>query len=371
MTSIKCLDEILHGPLPRWSHVNASPEEFLESCATLEISELVHDRMVGGRAETDWPDEVRRELERRARVAAARELVRAREIACVLDSLASRRVFPIILKGAALAYTIYDSPALRPHVDTDLLVAREHIAIVRDVLTRRDYVEPPMTDGELVFSQFQMARVDRFGTGHVFDIHWRISTQTLFADLLTYDELLNDAVGVPELGAHARTPCGAHALLLACIHPVMHHRNTERLIWFCDIDFLVRCLSDEELRRFAGLAVTKQVAAICARQLSIATERFHTPVASHVTDMLTRASAGEPTTVYLRPHRRWHWELFWNIRNHRRWNDRLRLVREVFFPNARYMLEAYRLGSRGALLLPALYVHRCAYGAFKILIGRK
>jgi hypothetical protein len=371
MRSIAFVDEILQGQLPRWAQVNASPEEFLECCAALEISELVHDRFVRGRAETDWPDEVRRELERRARVAAAHELVRAREIACVLDSLAARQVFPIIVKGAALAYTVYDSPAIRPHVDTDLLVARDHIAIVRDVLSRRDYFEPPMTGGELVFSQFQMARVDGFGTCHVFDIHWRISTQTLFADLLTYDELLNDAVGVPALGAHARTACGAHALLLACIHPVMHHRNTERLIWLCDIDLLVRCLSDEALRRFAELAISKQMAALCARQLSLATARFHTPVASHVIDMLARAPAGEPTRVYLQPQRRWHQELFWNIRNHRRWNDRLRLVREVFLPNAQYMLKAYRLGSRGAVLLPALYVHRCAYGAFKILIGRK
>jgi hypothetical protein len=371
MRSIACLDEILHGHLPGWTDVNASSEEFLDCCAALEISELIQNRFVRGGAEPDWPDDVRQELGRRTRVAAARELVRAREIACVLDALAARQVFPIILKGAALAYTVYASPEMRPHVDTDLLIARDQIAIVRDVLARREYVEPPMTRGELVFCQFQMAKVDGFGTGHVFDVHWRISTQTLFADLLTYDELMTDAVAVPALGAHARTASGAHALLLACIHPVMHHRNTERLIWFCDIDLLVRCLSDEELRRFTRLAVSKHVAAICARQLAIATGRFHTPVASHVIDRLTRASAGEPTAVYLRPQRRWHQEFFWNIRSHRRWSDRVRLLREVFFPNAQYMLDAYHLGSRGAVLLPALYVHRCVYGAFKILIGRK
>jgi len=195
--------------------------------------------------------------------------------------------------------------------------------------------------------------------------------QTLFADVLSYDELLNDSVAVPALGAHARTACGAHALLLACIHPVMHHRNTERLIWFSDVDLLVRCLLDEELRRFAALAISRQVAAICARQLSIAIDRFHTPVAADVIEMLTQAPAGEPTIVYLRPQRRWHQELLWNIRHQRRWNDRLRLLREVLFPNAQYMLDAYRVGARGAVLLPALYVHRCAYGAFKILMGRK
>ena len=48
-------------------------------------------------------------------------------------------MFPIMLKGAALAHTTYDSPAMRPHVDTDLLIARDQIAIVRDTLAGLGY----------------------------------------------------------------------------------------------------------------------------------------------------------------------------------------------------------------------------------------
>ncbi|HTH00937.1 MAG TPA: nucleotidyltransferase family protein [Vicinamibacterales bacterium] len=315
---------------------------------------------------------VRQMLDREVppRSVVARELIRAHEITHVLDALAARKVFPILLKGAALAYTVYPSPAMRPRVDTDLLVARDHIAVVRDVLSRRGYVEPPMTDGELVLGQMQMLKVDAFDVEHVFDIHWRISSQTLFADLLTYEELQIDCLGVPALGAHARTASDSHALLLACVHPVMHHHNTDRLIWFSDIDLLARRLPGDEFRGFARLALTKKVTGICLRQLTIAEERFHTPIPSDVMDMLT-SSPAEPTAVYLRPHRRWHHELLWNIRNLRAGSDRLQLLREVLFPSARYMLDAYHVGARGVVLLPALYVHRCAYGAFKILTGRK
>ena len=301
----------------------------------------------------------------------AGELVRAHEIAQVLESLAGRQVFPILLKGTALAYTVYLSPSMRPRLDTDLLIARDHVAATREVLSRRGYIEATMTDGEFVFGQFPMAKVDRWGVEHVFDIHWRISSQSLFASVLTYDELDADAIMVPALGAYARAAASAHALLLACVHPVMHHRNTERLIWFRDIDLLVRRMSNEELDRFVHLALRKRMARICAHQLSIAVEQHHSPVPAMVMTRLRSASSAEPAAVYLRPHRRWHHELLWNLRNLPSWSDRRQLLREVLVPNAEYMLEAYRLGSGGRLLLPVLYAHRCAYGAFKILVGRK
>jgi len=301
----------------------------------------------------------------------AGELVRAHEIAQVLDSLAARQVCPILLKGAALAYTIYPSPSMRPRVDTDLLIARDQIAVTRDVLAARGYVEPTMSSGEFVFGQFQMAKVDGWGVEHVFDIHWRISSQSLFASVLTYDELYTHAIIVPALGDQARAAGFDHALLLACVHPVMHHRNTERMIWFRDIDLLVRRMSDEQLHRFAQLALDRGMARICAHQLSIAAEQFHSPVPSAVMRLLRSASSTEPAAIYLRANRRWHHELLWNVRNLPGWRDRARLLREVLFPSPQYMLDTYHLGSGGLVLLPALYAHRCAHGAFKVLVGRK
>src|SRR5262245_15477333 len=90
----------------------------------------------------------------------AGELVRAHEVAQVLDALAGRQVYPILLKGTALAYTVYPSASRRPRVDTDLLIARDQIAATRDVLAHRGYVEATMTGGEFVFGQFHMVKVD-------------------------------------------------------------------------------------------------------------------------------------------------------------------------------------------------------------------
>ncbi len=371
MTSPAWVDSLLRGQIPSWPEVERADRTALDTCDALEISALVYAHLTRHAGRHDWPLDICRQLQQRARAAAARELVRIGEIQHVLDRLASRQIHPVVFKGAALAHTVYDSPASRPHADVDVLVAREEIDTVRNVFVSAGYSEPPLSDGEFVFCQFQMTRRDRFGIDHVFDVHWKISTQTLFADVLGCDEVEADSVPLPALGRHARTMSGPHALILACIHPVMHHRNAQRLIWLCDIDRLVRALPPSALRRFASIAIDRRVSNICAQQLKSAHERCGTPLGEEMMALLRTSPATEPSTAYLRTGRRWHHELYSNVRSLSGWHDRLRLLREVLLPSSKYMLKSYQLGSSARVLLPALYVHRCMNGAMKILMGRK
>ncbi len=365
------LDAVLRGEDVRWDSLATTTAALLEACAEREISGLVHQRLTERQQLRDWPDAVRRELARVAHAAAAAALVRGREIAAALDALALNDVHPVLLKGAPLAYAVYDSPGSRTHVDTDLIVHREQVETLRRTMKGLGYAEPPLSDGERLFCQFQMVKHDHFGIAHVFDVHWKISTQSVFADVLTFDELAAAAEPVPALGVHARAAGRVHALLLACIHPVMHHRNTERLIWRYDIHLLTSRLSERELARFAALAIAKQVAAICRQQLLLTRARFRTELPDAMMATLSRPPLAEASARYLRPGRRWHHELVSNVLGLDRWSDRLGLLREVAFPSARYMLESYGLGRLGFFLLPALYVHRGLRGAWRIVRRRK
>jgi hypothetical protein len=365
------LDAVLRGEDVRWSALGWTRDKLLDTCAKREISALVHERRLQVQHGDDWPDEVRAELARTAHEAAAMELLRGREIAVVIGALASSGVDPILLKGAPLAYTVYDSPGSRPRADTDLFVQRDQIEAVKQTMAGLGYVEPPLSGGELIFCQFAMEKRDRFGVDHAFDFHWKISTQSVFAGVLTYEELAAAAAPVPALGSCARAAGPVHALLLACVHPAMHHRNVERPIWLYDVHLLVSRQTEPELERFAASAVEKRMAVICAHQLTLTRARFHTRVPDCVMEKLSADREVEPSAVYLQPERRWHHELASNVRGLGRWTDRLRLLREVLFPSARYMRQVYQLDGAGVMLLPALYVHRCVFGAWKIVRGRK
>lgn len=350
--------------------IGVTVHELLQACVDEDLTGLVYERLVSCDPGDDWLA-LRDALADHAREAAATELLRKREIMSVLDSLGGEAVDPILLKGTALAYSVYSTPSSRPRCDTDLLIRRDQIDAVRRVMTARGYLAPPFSHGEVLFCQFEMEKPDDFGVNHAFDVHWKISTQPIFADVLAYDEVRAEAVPVPRLGLRARAPSPIHALLHACIHPAMHHRNAERLIWVYDIHLLASRLSRSQLDRFVDLASARGVAAVCAHALAVATTRFGTRVSDHVMATLAGSAPGEASAAYLQPRRRWHDELISSIRDLSSWRDRLRLLREVMFPDSRYILSAYGFTESYAVLIPVLYLHRLVRGAWKVLVGRK
>jgi hypothetical protein len=367
------LAAVIRGDEVSWRSFGATPDELLEMCHEHDVVGLLHQSLTDAQRNRDWPKEFREDLARRARVDAAREMLRRREILAALNALAARNVFPILLKGTPLAYGVYPEPALRPRTDTDLLVRHEQIDLVRDAMSGLGYLPTPYCEGELLFCQFEMRKDDAFGVDHAFDVHWKISTQSLFKELLTYDELAAEAQPVPALGPHARTPGPLHALLVACVHPVMHHRNIERLIWVHDIHLLASRLGDSDLDRFADLAIAKHVAALCAHGLATTRKRFPSANLDRTIARLAASRQTESSAAYLCPDRRWHHELIANLRGLPRWRDRLQLLREVALPAPGYMLNAYEgpVCEPGAALLPMLYIHRLVRGVWKIAVGRK
>jgi hypothetical protein len=291
----------------------------------------------------------------------------------VLAVLAAEGIEPILLKGTALAYSLYDSPSSRPRDDTDLLIRRSQVDPVRRVLAHNGYTAPTHCDGDLLFCQFPLEKTDEFGLVHTYDFHWKISTQSVFANVLVFDEIAAAAMVLPAIGVHARSAGPLHALLLACIHPVMHHQNAESLIWIYDVHLLASRLSEQEFNTFAELAVAKHVSAICKQQLGAARRWLGTRIPDSAMMKLGAVRDREPSAAYLRPNRRWGDELLSSIRGLPRWSDRLRLLREVALPGPTYMLKTYGVApsSLCAMLLPVLYLHRLATGGWKVLAGQK
>lgn len=362
---------MLGGEAVRWAAFGLIETEFLAACRTEGLIGLVHHRVHFADVGRDWPQQVRRALADEARQNDAIGLLRDHELRDVLLALASADVHPLILKGAALAHTHYPTPASRPRIDTDILIPSRSVEITRQVLVDCGYTAPNFCGGDL-FCQFPMQKSDRFGFVHKLDVHWKISTQPVFADVLSYPEMAAASIEVAALGPHARAPYSVHGLLLACVHPAMHHRNVESLLWQFDIHLLAASLSDMELGEFAELARRRRVSTICAEQLDATRRRFGTWIPEAVRVSLA-GGGDEPSAAYLRANRQWTDDLVASLRGLRRWPERVRFLRDVAFPSPRYMRSAYDLprSPLATLMLPLVYAHRLAAGGWKILAGQK
>ena len=307
------------------------------------------------------PGEIRDALHQLAGQAVLLDELRVATDRSVIVALAGAGLAPLIFKGAALAHRHYAEPWLRPRVDTDLLFPEREQSDAAAVFEQLGFALVPRPTGEHVTHQCTYVRVAH-GVRAEYDVHWKIADPKVFADVLSYDELVGDALPVPQLGCAARSISDVHALIIACTHRVAHHFDSERLLFLYDIDLLGRRLEEASWDRVIGLASEKRIRCVCARGLRLAMDVFDTPVPPRVMTALSTVDH-EPTATYLRPGLRRVDILRSDLHALGGWRVRARLLREHLLPPPSYLLASY--GQTRASLLPVLYTHRILRGALE------
>jgi hypothetical protein len=294
------------------------------------------------------------------RDAAVVEACRAHELQAVLAGMTAAGVRPILLKGASLAQTHYSRPELRPRSDTDLMIASADRDASARVLLTLGYDRLLEVDGEVAIGQFHFQKHDRNGLFHAVDVHWRVSNVRAFAEVLTYEELARDSVALPALGPGAWSPSPVHALLVACVHRVAHHSDTDNLLWLFDVHLLARAFTPDECDAFAALASARRMRAVCARTLSLAQEAFGGIDVEWIAALSDPHSLNEPSAAFLGGGLRQVDILRADLAATPGWRTRIELLREHLFPRAGFMYERY--GVRTRLALPWLYLRRIVTG---------
>lgn len=345
---------------------DAGSTAFLEAAAWHGVEPLVRRAL---KEHHDWstvPVAVREALDGRARREAAVEALRCRETRCVLARLREAGVTALLLKGAALAYTHYPAPYLRPRGDTDLLVTPDDRARAEDALGNLGYRRESGVSRDSVHTQRMFRRYEG-SVPHTVDLHWAISNRPLFARMLSFGELRRDARPIEALGAGALAPAPIHALILACIHRVAHHDDAPDLIWLYDLKLLAEGLSSQEWEVFWQVAVDKRIVALCreslalmARQVGLLEETANASVPPAVA-----GSRNEPSAVYLGGTGA-HWRsLLLDLRGATGAGAKMRLLAGHAFPDPAYMRSAY--GATGLTTLTAAYLRRAASGLWRLL----
>lgn len=360
---------VVRGETPPWPTA-ADPESqrsFFEETCRHGLQLLVADRLTQGQF-ADWPVTLRACFDRERRRAAAVELVRREELVRVLGVLTEARIPVLLFKGAALGYTHYPQPWLRPRVDTDLLVPEDQRATAMRVLETLGYTRSPLVDGSLVMRQAEYVIDGPIGISHAVDLHWRVGNPQTMANLFSFEDLWERAVAVPALDEAARAPCSEQALLIACVHHVIHHGASPRLIWRHDVHRLAGAMDAHALRAFAEAAVARHVARLCASELAAAATAFATRLALATVELdaiIDRAEPSEPSSRYLHLDTRPAARLLLDLQLLPSWRTRMRVVGQHLFPSPAYMHRLYRQSGRARL--PVLYAHRLITGVWRWL----
>ncbi len=231
----------------------------------------------------------------------------------LLAALAREQIIAILLKGTALAYDLYLSPATRTRGDSDILIKADDLAAARRVLRGVGFDLHGGNDavaGDYALQEVWTRSSDG-GTAHHIDLHWQLLNAPALGTLLSFDECSADLLPLPRLGPHAFGMDRVRTLIHTCIHRALHvtspyfvngetYYGGDRLIWLHDIHLLANVLTHPEWTTFCDIADAKGISATCLDGLHSAKHFLATMIPARVTDRIAAAPNLAPTSLYLR-----------------------------------------------------------------------
>lgn len=279
------------------------------------------------------------------------------ELLELLSALDRQGVRAVPFKGPLLGEMLFGDAGHRAPGDLDILVRRDQVAVVRDVLEGRGYVDADLAPGTPHMTAVQRQMYERFQCEYQFirasdsmvvEPHWGLSQRTLAIDV-DYAGMLDRARPTTLAGGPVLTLSAEDLLLALCIHGAKH--RWERLAWIRDVAALLAVSPDLDL--MACLDQARHSG--CSRILLLGVSVAERCAGARLPDTLSEAIAADGMVGRLTddvekglfaPYE----PLPWNdrldafrLRMRERWADRARYVARTWLTPRRPHIEMFDL----------------------------
>jgi hypothetical protein len=189
------------------------------------------------------PQDILNELLNYFRINGRRNLLLTGELVRLLKALGTRGIPAVPFKGPALASLAYENLSLREFIDLDILVRKQDIPEVRDLMISTGYrLRNQISEAqEASFLESQREYTFENGDGTVVELHWAVLPKH-FPFRFDGEDLWTRVVETRLGGSYALAFSTEDLLLFLCVHGSKHFWR--RLAWVCDVAALV-CAEDE------------------------------------------------------------------------------------------------------------------------------
>jgi hypothetical protein len=271
----------------------------------------------------------------------------------------------IVLKGFALAHSLYSSSTLRQRADVDIIIDESDIDKVTEIFDSNGYKNPRGWSPSELVGQFSMRKILANGISVDFDIHTQLSNDILISASFTFDELLANSINldVQETPVFNRP----YALLHAILH-MMHHRqhgDLIKLIWYYDIHLLIVNLSEGESESFVALCDKKGFGPVAIAALMYTKQYFDSKSLSKVQNMLQQLPFNQRFSYLLQQNTPLT-NLFQELRKRGFSFRSFKLIQETLFPPIQELYVKY--GDFPLAMAPFYYCKRIMLGSIKRLL---
>jgi hypothetical protein len=170
-----------------------------------------------------------------------------RQLGEILDAFQHEGVRTLVLRGPALAWSVYPDPAMRPGCDLDLLVLPEEVVHARGIMEGLGYrcLGKTFETARDFFREenfiHQNSSVDNLPVD-LHWVHWELHPFMEGGCAEGMEELFHRAWQVTSSTLNFETLHPVDALIHAAIHLAIIHGKEMRLIWIYDIALMARHL---------------------------------------------------------------------------------------------------------------------------------
>jgi hypothetical protein len=190
------------------------------------------------------PPAIRERLGRHLAEGTARHLALSGELGRLLKSFEREHVPVIPLKGPVLAEMLYAHPALRPCSDLDLLIRREHLERVDELLRRLAYRRMADAHSFRFDVAYDHATLYASPSGVHVDLHWSLLSEPRYAwNEREAQTVWDRAVRIRVAGEEALGLCPEDLLLYLSVHLAVHH-SLAGLLWYYDLFLILERWTD-------------------------------------------------------------------------------------------------------------------------------
>ncbi len=276
----------------------------------------------------------------------------------------------LVLKGAALAETVYGNIALRRMIDVDILVHRNNVEKSLKLLAGLDYatVDPETHPGMITQYENEVMLVRSQGFKMPLELHWSLLDSPHYQNKVEMDWFWQTAERA-RIGNSQGLVLGLEALIIhLCSHLMLHHQG-RGLMWLHDIAELLG--QNQEAINWDALLTKAQTFDLVLSVQQVVKDvnvKWDIQLGPEVLDKINkiRPSARERQVVnWLTVGERPVAQRFWvDLATSTGWKQRLRYAWRSMLPSPDYMRQRYQI--KNGLFLPLYYPYRWLLGIFSI-----
>ena len=320
------------------------------------------------------PHAVETELRNSYYLNAGRSILLTSEFEAIQNRLSTCGVPFILLKGAALAETIYKNPALRPMVDIDLLVQHRDAQRAVNALAGDHYI-PALLDtraGDLYLFESEIQLEKNSHGGLLLEIHWSLIDSVYHQSVMSMDWFWQTAISVP-VGKCTTLILGPEAQIIhLCAHLLLHHSG-DGILWKNDLAEVILHYGDQiDWNLLLCHAEASHLVLPIKTLLPQIAVDWGVPMPAEVIERL------QATPVTRSEEKAYHFissahtsvaNHFWaDLSNLPNWRSRARYAWSNLFPSYEYMRSRYKI--KHPALTALYYPYRWLLGIRSAMISR-